>query len=78
MAAAEVRPAVALGLGRSSTRCPATAGRNVVKLAELSRGGPASTSSRPTGLHHERYYDDRHWSVRARRGGELADLFAPT
>jgi phosphotriesterase-related protein len=41
---------------------PADCGRNAEKLAGVSRASGVHVIA-PTGLHHERYYDDRHWSV---------------
>jgi 5-phospho-D-xylono-1,4-lactonase len=41
---------------------PADCGRNATKLAEISRASGIHVVA-PTGLHHERYYHDRHWSA---------------
>jgi len=52
---------------------PADAGRDVLLLAEIAtRAGIHVVAS--TGLHHARYYDDRHWSIRL-APHEIADLF---
>ena len=59
----ELAPAVALGLGAVVDAMPADAGRDVTRLAEISRRAGIHVVA-PTGLHHERYYDDRHWSLR--------------
>ena len=73
-AAAELRPAIELGLGAVVDAMPCDAGRDVTKLAALSRATGIHVVA-PTGLHHERYYDDRHWSVRL-DAAALTDLFA--
>ena len=52
---------------------PCDAGRNVAKLAELSRRTGVHIVA-PTGLHHERFYGPAHWSA-TRVEDELADLF---
>jgi phosphotriesterase-related protein len=71
--ATELADAYALGLRTVVDAMPADAGRNVGKLAELSRRtGVAVIAS--TGLHHERYYGPAHWSHRI-TVDELADLF---
>jgi phosphotriesterase-related protein len=72
-AVAELAPAVARGLRAVVDAMPADAGRNVEKLAEISRRSGVHVVA-PTGLHHERYYDDRHWSVLL-DAGAIADLF---
>jgi phosphotriesterase-related protein len=69
----ELAPAVARGLRAVVDAMPADAGRNVEKLAEISRRSGVHVVA-PTGLHHERYYDDRHWSVLL-DAGAIADLF---
>ncbi|HET7727641.1 MAG TPA: hypothetical protein VFK54_09970 [Candidatus Limnocylindrales bacterium] len=62
-----------LGLRAVVDGMPADAGRDVLVLAEIaSRTGLHVIA--PTGLHHERYYDDRHWSLRL-VPDELAELF---
>jgi phosphotriesterase-related protein len=72
-AAAELRPAIELGLGAVVDAMPCDAGRDVTKLAALSRAVGIHVIA-PTGVHHERYYDDRHWSVRL-DAPALATLF---
>jgi 5-phospho-D-xylono-1,4-lactonase len=69
----EVKEAADAGLGAIVDTMPCDAGRNVLKLAEVSRRTGVHVLC-PTGLHHERYYDDLHWSHRA---GEdrIAELF---
>jgi phosphotriesterase-related protein len=52
---------------------PCDAGRNVEKLAELSRRTGVHVIA-PTGLHHERYYGPAHWNHRL-SVDELAGLF---
>lgn len=61
-AVAELAPAQALGLRAVVDAMPADCGRNVTKLAEISRRSGIHVVA-PTGLHHERYYHDRHWSA---------------
>ena len=56
---------------------PADAGRNAVKLAELSRLTGVHIVA-PTGLHHERYYGPSHWSNRARRRTSSPTCSPPT
>ena len=72
--ATEVDGAVALGLRAAVDAMPADAGRNVAKLAELSRRTGIHIVA-PTGLHHERYYGAAHWSMRLGED-DIADLFA--
>ena len=72
-AVAELRPAVDAGLRAVVDAMPCDAGRDVTKLAAVSQAAGIHIVA-PTGLHHERYYDDRHWSLRLGRD-ELADLF---
>ena len=69
----EVGAAVDLGLGAVVDAMPCDAGRNVVKLAAVSRRTGVHVVA-PTGLHHERFYRADHWSRRA-AVEELADLF---
>ncbi len=71
--AIEVGEAAALGLRSVVDAMPADAGRNAVKLAELSRLTGVNIVA-PTGLHHERYYSPSHWSNRI-DDADLADLF---
>ena len=72
-AVAELAPARALGLRAVNDAMPADCGRNAEKLAEISRRSGIHVVA-PTGLHHERYYDDRHWSALL-QVEEIADLF---
>jgi phosphotriesterase-related protein len=72
-AVAELAPAVALGLRAVVDAMPADCGRNVEKLAAISRASGVHVVA-PTGLHHETYYDDRHWSVLLDEDA-IADLF---
>lgn len=72
-AVAELAPAVALGLRAVVDAMPADCGRNAEKLAAVSRACGVHVIA-PTGLHHERYYDDRHWSVLLGED-QIADLF---
>jgi 5-phospho-D-xylono-1,4-lactonase len=60
--AGEVADAVAFGLHAVVDAMPCDCGRNVVKLAELSRRSGIHIIG-PTGLHHERYYGPEHWSI---------------
>src|SRR3989304_5662942 len=57
----------------SSPPTSAAPGRNVAKLAELSRRTGVHVIA-ATGLHHDRYYGPAHWSARLTEV-ELADLF---
>ena len=59
-AVAELAPCVAAGLGAVVDAMPADAGRNVAKLAEISRRAGVHVVA-ATGLHHARYYGERHW-----------------
>ncbi len=72
-AVAELAPARALGLRAVVDAMPADCGRNVAKLAEISRRSGVHVVA-PTGLHHERYYHDRHWSA-VLATDAIADLF---
>lgn len=72
--ATEVSAARALGLRSVVDAMPCDAGRNVAKLAELSRRTGVHIVA-PTGLHHDRYYGPTHWSARITIE-ELAELFA--
>jgi len=71
--ATELADAAALGLHTAVDAMPIDAGRNVLKLAELSRRSGVNIVA-PTGFHHARYYGAAHWSERASED-ELADLF---
>ncbi len=70
----ELSGARAHGLRAVIETMPADSGRDVLLLAELSRRTRLHIVA-PTGLHHERYFHDRHWSVRL-SVDEIADLFA--
>ncbi len=72
-AVAELSPVQALGLRTVVDAMPADCGRDVLMLAEIARRSGVNVIA-PTGLHHERYYHDRHWSVRLSTE-EVADLF---
>jgi phosphotriesterase-related protein len=72
-AVAELAPAQALGLRSIVDAMPADCGRDVLLLADISRRSGVHVIA-PSGLHHERYYDDRHWSVRL-SAEEIAGLF---
>ncbi|HEU4920553.1 MAG TPA: hypothetical protein VFT20_12505 [Candidatus Limnocylindrales bacterium] len=69
----EVGEAAAAGLRSVVDAMPCDAGRNVMKLAEISRQTGVNVVA-PTGLHHERYYGPAHWSHRL-SVDELAELF---
>lgn len=70
----EVDAARALGLRAVIDAMPCDAGRNVVKLAAISRRTDVHVVA-PTGLHLAKYYPDDHWSVRLDADG-LAAMFA--
>ena len=72
-AVAELAPAKALGLRAVVDAMPADCGRNATKLAAVSRASGIHVVA-PTGLHHERYYHDRHWSA-VLGAEEIAALF---
>ena len=72
-AVAELAPCVAAGLRAVVDAMPADAGRNVVKLAEISRRAGVHVVA-ATGLHHARYYGERHWGELL-EPEELAALF---
>jgi predicted metal-dependent phosphotriesterase family hydrolase len=69
----ELAPARELGLAAVVDAMPCGAGRNVVKLAEISLRGGVHVLA-PTGLHLARYYADDSWSERE-SGDELAERF---
>lgn len=71
--AGELADAAAAGLRTAIDAMPADCGRNPAKLAELSRRTGVNLVA-ATGLHHERFYDSSHWSLRASEEW-LADLF---
>ena len=72
-AVAELAPAQALGLRTVVDAMPCDAGRDVLMLAAIARRSGVHVIA-PSGLHHQRYYHDRHWSVRL-AAEEIADLF---
>jgi phosphotriesterase-related protein len=72
-AVAELAPCQALGLRTVVDAMPADCGRDVVMLAEIAQRSGVNVIA-PTGLHHERYYHDRHWSARL-SAEEIAGLF---
>jgi predicted metal-dependent phosphotriesterase family hydrolase len=72
-AVAELAPCVAAGLGAVVDAMPADAGRNVVKLAEIGRRTGVHVVA-TTGLHHARWYGERHWGELL-DPEELAELF---
>ena len=73
-AVAELAPCVAAGLRAVVDAMPADAGRNVLKLAEVSRRAGVHVVA-ATGLHHARFYGERHWGELL-EPEELAELFA--
>ncbi len=60
-AVAELEPAKVLGLRSVVDAMPADTGRDAHLLAEVSRRSGVNVIA-PTGLHHQRYYPERHWS----------------
>ena len=72
-AVAELAPCQELGLRTVVDAMPADCGRDVLMLAEIAQKSGVHVIA-PTGLHHERYYHDRHWSVRL-SADEMAGLF---
>lgn len=73
-AVAELEPARGLGLAAVVDAMPASAGRNVRKLAEISRRSGVHVIA-PTGLHLAKYYADDGWTERE-TAAQLADRFA--
>ena len=72
-AAEEVRSCRVAGAGLMLDAMPASAGRDAVRLAQISsRTGVPIVAA--TGLHHDRYYGPSHWSNRV-SGDELTTLF---
>jgi 5-phospho-D-xylono-1,4-lactonase len=69
----ELAPCVAAGVGAVVDAMPADAGRNVVKLATVSRRTGVHVVA-TTGLHHARYYGERHWGDLL-EPEEMAELF---
>jgi 5-phospho-D-xylono-1,4-lactonase len=72
-AVAELAPCVAAGLQAVVDAMPADAGRNVLKLAAISRRSGVHVVA-ATGLHHARFYGERHWGELL-EPEELAALF---
>lgn len=72
-AVTELEPAIRLGLRSLVDAMPCDIGRNVLKLAEISRRTGVHIIA-PTGLHLAKYYPERHWSSVA-SVDELARLF---
>ena len=69
----EVSECVRAGVRAMVDAMPAASGRDAVRLAEVSsRTGVHVVAS--TGLHHERYYGARHWTVRIPQD-TLVELF---
>jgi phosphotriesterase-related protein len=73
-AVAELGPCVAAGVRAVVDAMPADAGRNVAKLAEVSRRAGVHVVA-ATGLHHARWYGGRHWGELL-EPERLAELFA--
>jgi 5-phospho-D-xylono-1,4-lactonase len=72
-AVAELAACGAAGVGAVVDAMPADAGRNAVKLAEISRRSGLHVVA-ATGLHHARYYGERHWGELL-EPEEMAELF---
>lgn len=72
-AVAELQPCQEAGVSTVVDAMPADAGRNVEKLAEISRRSGVHVVA-TTGLHHERYYGRRHWGE-VLEPEQVADLF---
>lgn len=73
-AVAEVGYCADAGVATMVDAMPCAAGRDVVRLAQVSRRTGVRLVA-ATGLHHERYYGPAHWSARL-APEELARLFA--
>jgi predicted metal-dependent phosphotriesterase family hydrolase len=69
----EVTQAAEAGLQAVVDAMPIDAGRNVAKLAEISRRTGVHVVA-PTGIHHARFYADDHWSAQASED-DLAERF---
>ncbi len=69
----ELQDLKAAGGGTVVETMPCDAGRNVLKLAEISRRSGVHLVA-PTGLHLPRFYPQGHWRFRI-SAAELADLF---
>lgn len=72
-AVAEVERCVAAGVGAMVDAMPCASGRDVQRLAEISRRTGVHVVA-VTGLHHPRYYGASHWTARV-DAEVLADLF---
>ena len=57
----ELAPAQALGLRSVVDAMPVDAGRDILLLAEVSRRSGVQVIA-ATGVHHQRYYPERHWT----------------
>ncbi|MHB1155387.1 MAG: phosphotriesterase family protein [Phycisphaerales bacterium] len=71
--AAELRETYAVGVRTMVDSMPMACGRNVLKLAEVSRLSGVQILC-PTGIHLAKYYPPGHWSMRV-DAGTLAKLF---
>jgi predicted metal-dependent phosphotriesterase family hydrolase len=71
---AELRDGAAVGLRTAIDAMPADCGRNPSKLADVSRRSGVQVVA-ATGLHHEKFYGQSHWSHRVSED-DLAGLFA--
>jgi phosphotriesterase-related protein len=69
----ELEPARRMGLGTVIDAMPSDCGRDIGRLAEVSRRSGVRVIA-STGLHTTRYYPDGHWSERM-SAEEIADLF---
>lgn len=72
-AVSELQLSRAAGAALFVDTMPASAGRDAVRLAEISRRSGVGIVA-TTGLHHDRYYGPLHWSNRV-GADELAELF---
>lgn len=70
----EVAECRAAGVTAMVDAMPCAAGRDVLRLADVSHATGVHVIA-VTGLHHERYYGPRHWTARL-DAGELGTLFA--
>lgn len=73
VATSEVRRCADTGVATMLDAMPCAAGRDAVRLAEISRRTGVHLLT-VTGLHHERYYGRHHWTSRV-EPEVLADLF---
>jgi len=69
----EVTECAAAGVRAMVDAMPAASGRDAVRLAEVSRRTGVHVLA-ITGLHHERYYGPRHWTIQVPQE-RLAELF---